>query len=247
MYFLLRLVLVLFLAGLQVACAEPKFMDKRVDEVFADPRVVDLVEAAERGDAKGVKAARQAGGDINARGFMDMTPVHWALATKQYDALRVLLEQGADPNQPMEDNWTPTWIAAGAAPPGVLALVLKHGGNPNMVDESLADTPLMHAVSEFRFDNADLLLAYGVDINGHNNIQKDFPADSAATVAIAMGRYDYALKLLERGYSYNLDDLAKTAEIRQVSSNMEPARQAVIRLIEENRQARDSALAPPGG
>lgn len=213
----------------QTACSE-SFMGKTVEEAFSDPAVVSLIQAAERGDKVKLKQLLEQGVDINARGFQGFTPALWAMAVEDYKALQLLLENGADPNLVMDNkNLTLIHVAAGARSTEVLALVLDHGGDPNLlIDKEFGYTPLMSAISEFQDDNVDYLLVHGADINQHNARN-----NSAAELAISIGRYDWALKFLQLGYNFNLPNLAMGAEISQVSAEGEPDRQKVITFLKE--------------
>ena len=211
----------------QTACSQ-SFMGKTVEDAFPDPAVVSLIKASERGDDAEVKQLLTQGVNIDSKGYKGFTPVFWAMSVKDYKAMQLLLENGADPNLPMDDKeLTLVHIAAGARSTEILALVLDHGGNPNLlVDEEYGYTPLMRAISQFRDDNIDYLLEHGADINQHNKRN-----GSAAELAISIGRYDLALKLLHQGYDLNLIDLAESAEIRQVSAKGEPNKQKVIQFL----------------
>lgn len=213
----------------QAACSQ-SFMGKTVEETFSDPAVVSLIQAAERGDEVKLKQLLEQGVDINARGFQGVTPAFWAMLVEDDKALQLLLENGADPNLVMDNKiLTLVHVAAGARSTEILALVLDHGGNPNLlIDEEFGDTPLMIAISEFRYDNVEYLLAHGAEINQHNNRN-----GSAAEVAISIGRYDWALKFLQLGYDFDLPGLAAAAEVRHVSANAEPDRQKVISFLKE--------------
>lgn len=223
---LLILVLMALIMTTQMACSE-SFMGKSAEDVFHDPKAVQLIHAAESSEDSRIKQLLAEGANINAKGENGMTPSLWMLSIKDYDGLRLLLENGADPNAMMDDSeLSLVHIAAATRPTEVLALILKHGGNPNLTFKMNDDTPLMAAIWQFRFDNADYLIKHGADINQHTTNGLNAPG-----TAITIGQYDYALKLLKLGYNNNLVDLAKDAEIRQVSAEGEPDRQKVITFL----------------
>lgn len=223
---LLVFVLMALMMTTQMACSE-SFMGKSAEDVFQDPNAVQLIRAAESGKNSQIKQLLADGANINAKGEHGMTPSLWMLSIKNYDGLRLLLENGADPNAMMDDSeLSLVHIAAATRPTEVLALILKHGGNPNLAFKIDDDTPLMAAIWQFRFDNADYLIAHGADINHHTKNGSNAPG-----TAIAIGRYDYALKLLKLGYNNDLVDLAKDAEVR--ISDMKQERQEVIEFLKE--------------
>ncbi|MPW70633.1 hypothetical protein CPI02_02635 [Moraxella catarrhalis] len=67
---------------------------------------------------------------INAQDVYGMTPLHYAMRSKNADAAIALLEAGADPNIPNRDNVIPLAMI-GMIPKrlDVLELMLKKGGN----------------------------------------------------------------------------------------------------------------------
>ena len=67
---------------------------------------------------------------INAQDIYGMTPLHYAMRSKNADAAIALLEAGADPNIPNRDNVIPLAMI-GMIPKrlDVLELMLKKGGN----------------------------------------------------------------------------------------------------------------------
>lgn len=67
---------------------------------------------------------------INAQDVYGMTPLHYAMRSKNADAAIALLEAGADPNIPNKDNVIPLAMI-GMIPKrlDVLELMLKKGGN----------------------------------------------------------------------------------------------------------------------
>jgi hypothetical protein len=57
------------------ACAEVRLGGKTIAESFADPRVVELTQAAARGDAEVIESLVKAGVPVNATGHEGGTPV----------------------------------------------------------------------------------------------------------------------------------------------------------------------------
>lgn len=225
---ILFIILLVLLMTTKTACSNT-FMGKTAKETFSDPDLVRLIDAADEGDAVELKALIQQGVDINGRGDHGMTPALWALSVRDNDALKLLLTNGANPNAFLDNGeLSIVHIAAGARPIETLTLVLDSGGDPNLVINEDSNTPLMDAIAQFRFDNADLLIARGANINQHTS-----NGNNAPSLALTLGNYDYALKLLELGYNNDLVDLAKDAQIRQVSEDRELAKQKVIAFLKK--------------
>lgn len=77
------------------------------------------------------------GVSINSQDCYGMTPLHYAMRSRNADAAKVLLEAGADPNIPNIDNLRPLSMI-GYIPDrlDVLELMLEKGGN---VDQLMGD------------------------------------------------------------------------------------------------------------
>jgi len=74
--------------------------DTDASKVFADARVVAVVDAAARGDEERVRTLGREGADLNAQGERGVTPLEWALLHKDRRAMETLLRAGADPSRP---------------------------------------------------------------------------------------------------------------------------------------------------
>ncbi|MEE6032428.1 ankyrin repeat domain-containing protein [Avibacterium paragallinarum] len=67
---------------------------------------------------------------VNAQDIYGMTPLHYAMRAKNGDAAIALLEAGADPNIPNQDNVIPLAMMGGIPDRlDVLKLMLDKGGN----------------------------------------------------------------------------------------------------------------------
>jgi hypothetical protein len=121
-------------------------------------------------------------------------------------------------------------LAAGGNSPKRLEFLLRHGGDPNLLGPQ--NEPLLSmAVLHQRDRHIDILLQHGADINGHNAISKSTAADTA----VAMARFDLAIRLLEQGLNYNLAGLVRSIEVRAISpdSPQQKWRKQLISMLEE--------------
>lgn len=211
---LLRMVLLSAVAmvPLSAGCAEDKMDGKSVDQVFPDSKVVSLIEAADRGDAKAVKTLIESGADVNFRGYRSITPLSWMLVRRNVRGAELLLQHGANPNHREEGGFTPVWIAAGGQTAQMLELLLQHGGDPNVWVEHRS--VLISAIESDRWDNVDILLTHGADINAVLNSSR-----TAAIAAATVNRYDKVVYLLERGYSHDLEYLARYIDSHELSED----------------------------
>jgi ankyrin repeat protein len=76
------------------------------------------------------------------RVFQKTTVLTEAVEYKNLDAVRLLLEAGANPNVRVEDHDTPLLRAVGQKEEPIVSLLLEHGADPNLVNDQ-GKTPLM--------------------------------------------------------------------------------------------------------
>ena len=72
-----------------------------------------------------------AGSDPDQRGINDYTPLHWAIGDRNEDAVRLLLERGADPSlrTRIDDCETPRELAAAMGETGLAELLRQAEGS----------------------------------------------------------------------------------------------------------------------
>ena len=101
--------------------------------------------------------------DVNARGlYKKSTPLHRASARGHMDAVRILLEHGADVTAQNEDGSTPLHWASRRGRVEVVHILLKHGADATAQDKNKS-TPLHMASSGGHVDSVRVLLEHGVD------------------------------------------------------------------------------------
>ena len=121
-------------------------------QAFADPRVVQMVEAASAGDFKKVDAQIQAGADVNTIGKEGVTPLIWQVYLRNTGATEKLLQAGADPNYRDEERHASAlYLAVDAGRVDLLKVLLRYKGDPNLMGpggEPLLDTAISAMSSE---------------------------------------------------------------------------------------------------
>lgn len=95
------------------------------------------------------------------------TPLCSALWSGEEEAARVLLEAGADPNQPTRSGSKPLREAIQAEFAAGVRLLLEFGADPNEADES-GGTPLMDAAWAGEAELVELLLEFGAEPEARN-------------------------------------------------------------------------------
>lgn len=129
------------------------------------------------------------------RGTQDLPMLVWAMAHDDLQAVRILLEAGAPPDDFFLVNGARMSIlalATGAENDKFLKLLLEHHANPNGLPESVP--PLFVALRSRQMDRFDLLLAAGADPN-----HGDRTNATAVIVAALANDYRLVLRLIGMG------------------------------------------------
>ncbi|GHV12216.1 hypothetical protein FACS189491_04820 [Spirochaetia bacterium] len=131
-------------------------------------------ELCKSGTAKEVRAAIDAGADVNTHDRHGRTPLIFAATFNDADTVRIILDAGADVNSVDDGGIGPLMAAAAKNKSAVARLLLDAGADVNAADDD-GWTPLMFAASAEVFaeitDNEDmvrLLLDAGADITTRN-------------------------------------------------------------------------------
>lgn len=169
---------------------------KSASEVFHDPRVVSLIGAVADNDTDKAKALLGAGANINASGEAGVTPLIWMIAKHDNKAIHLLLALGADPNKPWQQGEAPVYMAASAGNMPLLNMLLDYHGDPN--SPAHQRSAVMIAMLQLHFDCAELLVKRGADINYHDGVI------SSISAPLAVGRFDWAVWMLQNGYTHDL-------------------------------------------
>jgi ankyrin repeat protein len=151
------------------------------DFLLARLASLDIWEAAAAGDVQRLELALSApGGDVHAFSADGWTALHLACGFGTAEAVRLLLERGADvharstnalANQPLHAALAMT------RDPESVRLLLLHGADPNAPQHG-GFTPLHQAAAAGRADLIALLLAQGADPRVRSDAGKT-PADLA--------------------------------------------------------------------
>lgn len=184
-----------------------------IGQTFKDDKVAALTKAAVAGDERRVALLASQGVNVNTVAENGATPLVWALNERNHRGVEALLKAGADPNLLSEQTgMSPMNFVPMGDDVELLRLLLKYGGNPNHPGQGMiSERPLSLAAAEGRIDNVNLLLDSGADINADDEFN-----DSAANHSTASGEFQVTALLLERGYTFNLPNLARGVSIRQV-------------------------------
>lgn len=172
-----------------------------LETMFPDAQVRALAKAAGDGNIRKIEQLVKEGISVNARGTQGATPLFWAM--RNHKGFKRLLELGADPNVVYEDGNSVMHAAAGLRDRRILRAALEHGGNPNLraPRDAMAETPIFSAMLP-GVEMVDVLLQHGADINARDSFGSTPVLRSAA-----IGDFEMAYHLLERGADYSLKDV----------------------------------------
>ncbi|MGH8018110.1 MAG: ankyrin repeat domain-containing protein [Opitutaceae bacterium] len=166
---------------------------------FTDPADLELVEAAARGDLKGIDAAIKAGADVNAEGTDGFVPLAYALLSMNKKGFSALLDRGADPNVKVAKLPGLSTSLVGMAAQGEDSFWLKeliaHDAKLDFATSFGGLPPIAIAITLNRIDNMRLMIEEGVDLDFERMPLGDTPLLNAAM----NGKWEAVYILLEAG------------------------------------------------
>lgn len=179
-------------------------------------RIPPIVEAARSGDIATVVLLLNKGADVNGREKTGNCALHWAVAGHHNHIVALLLQHGAEPDNPsverdyfdragVSDNMvgtTPMHCAAKFDNPEAAALLIQHGADIHAQDETKA-TPFIYSAESASVGVLKLLHKHGADIKDPQALDR---LKLRAASALEYLRY-----LAETGYPFEQTNIFTAA------------------------------------
>ena len=166
-----------------------------------------LHDAARMGSAEITTILIKAGADVELSGFGGVRPLHSAAMAGQAKVVTILLESGAKVDSRDNTGRTPllSFMSGHTADVSTLIALLEAGADPNLLDGPVAYHPLDYAAMHGRADVAELLIAFGADMNAKDNLYGGTPLHYAIWYA-PRGHLEVAQLLIDCGADVNAKD-----------------------------------------
>lgn len=129
-----------------------------------------LHRAAHEGDAVAIQKLAREGADLEGKDRAGRTPLHVAVFASKQDAVRALVDAGADPNALEDSAYDVVTIAAVADDLYMLDLCLRLGANPGNITSPYDGTALIAASHLGHDDVVKRLIEGGAPLDHVNNL-----------------------------------------------------------------------------
>jgi ankyrin repeat protein len=116
---------------LLVSCGHSSSRDAARDRDCIPRSVLRLTMAAWKGNVKEMRAAIDAGADVNASDSLTGTPLTGAAFSGSYEAVKLLVDKGANVNATDNNGYTPLMNAVLSGNVDIVRLLLSNGANVN--------------------------------------------------------------------------------------------------------------------
>jgi ankyrin repeat protein len=185
-------------------------LDSGADPNKRSPYNGPLHDAARIGSAETAAILIRAGADVELSGFGGVRPLHSAALAGQAKVVSLLLASGAKIDSRDNTGRTPllSFMSGNVADVSTLIALLEGGADPNLLDGPVPYHPLDYAALHGRADMADLLIAFGANMNAKDNLRGETPLHYAIAACqfAPHGHLEVAQLLIERGADVNVKD-----------------------------------------
>ena len=165
-----------------------------------------LHDAAARGDAAEIEQLIKDGEKPNIQDSKSRTPLHVAAFFKRYDAARMLLKLGANPNALEIDRYDIVTIASVANDLEMLKIALEGGGSARNITSRYDGTALIAAAHLGHAEVVKMLIAAKAPLNHVNNLGWTALMESIVLGNGGKNHTDTLKALVEAGADVNIAD-----------------------------------------
>lgn len=169
-----------------------------------------LHDAARIGSDEITTILIRAGADLELPGFGGNRPLHSAVMAGRATVVSLLLKSGAKADSLDNTGRTPllSFTSGDVGDVDTLIALLDGGANPNLLDGPAPFHPLDYAAMNGRADVADLLIAFGANIDAKDNLYGETPLHLAifAYQDVPLFHLEVAQLLIDRGADVNAKD-----------------------------------------
>lgn len=222
---------------LAVKCSAKEIGGVKINEAFQSKGIVTLISKACEGKIDEVQKLIKDKVNVNERGKDGITALFWVLTCDTSVGMKVLLENGADPNLTLKDGSSVILFAAIYENSDYLKLLLEAEANPNLAAKGHRKTPLINAfklgAKSNAWTNFDLLIDSNVDLFTGKGIHAD--ENIAAYGVKTYGKYCKALELVEKKPKLINPYLFHVSKLRKVGSETQSlCRQELLNLLADD-------------
>jgi ankyrin repeat protein len=176
---------------------------------------LELAAAAERGDARAVRALLRQSVDVDAAQPDGMTALLWAVQNNDVDMADRLLGAGADFRAANRTGATPLYLAAMNGSAEMIARLLEAGADPNALVTGEQETVLMLAAYTGNPEAVRVLLDAGADVN-----RAQIRGQTAIMWAAVEGHADVIRLLASHGADVGAQSIVSTRPERRPAGGM---------------------------
>ena len=185
-----------------------QLLDSGADPNKGSPYNGPLHEAARMGSTEIATILLRAGADVELPGFGGVHPLHSAAMAGQSKVMSILLKSGAKVDSLDNTGRTPllSFTSGDIRDVDTLKALLDGGADPNLLDGLFH--PLDYAAMNGRAKVADLLIAFGANIDAKDNLFGETPLHLAifANTEVPVIHLEVARLLIDRGADVNAKD-----------------------------------------
>lgn len=197
------------------------FIKKMFNKFKVDALIVD----SGKGKISEVKGYIQTGVNINGTDSRGNSALMFAANYGQYEIAKLLLENGANPNQKnFSEGFTPIFDAIKNSHYEVVKLLIEYGADLNVTDNQ-GNTPLLVAIYSNNSDQVTFsIIEANANVNYRNKLDGFYPI-IASTI---LGNYKITKALIDFGANKNVTDINGITPL-QYASNVNNT--ALIKLL----------------